>query len=273
MANDPLSTLNANLGNSEAGSGTAFYQATPDDPNVYIGDFGTAPRPGGNKPLPGGGRLPTTESAKITLPLSQAQSYIYGMDPAELNKMAERAWYLGYTEVSSPTDVMGFIDLWQKAVANAALFQAQGKNLTPMQVLEYGATGNVKTRAQRSLDGTVQTQKSRSINITDAVSAQALIRQVFQTAYGRDPTDAEIHTLASSLTAAEKNNPSVSVTNASFDSATGNQTGSTTTTSGGINPSAFLDQQVQNDPEAKEYQAASTYFPALMQLMGSAYGL
>lgn len=266
-----LASLMLNTQGGAFGSGSAQYQPDPQDPPVWVGDK-TVIRRGANKPLPGGGRVPAGHTA-TTLPLSQAKQYVYGMDPAELNKMTERAWYLGYTEVSAPNDVMGFIDLWQKAVEDAAVFQAQGKQLSPMQVLEYGATGNVKTRAERAVAGGVQTQKSRHIDITDPVSAKAMIRQAFQTAIGRDPTDAEVRTLAGSLTAAEKANPKVSVTSANFD-ASGAQTSPTTTTSsGGLDPSAFVQQQVEDDPEAKEFQAAGTYFPALMQLMGSAYGL
>lgn len=258
------------------GSGSAQYRPNPKDPPVWVGSiYGSAPRQGANKPLPGGGRLPKRQTVEheTTLPLSQAQQYVYGMDPDELNKMTEKAWYWGYSDVSAPNDVMGFIGLWQKAVEEAAAFQAKGKRLSPMQVLEYGATGNSKARAERAFAGGVQTQKTRTIDITDSTSAKAMIRQAFQTSFGRDPTDAEIRTLAGSLTAAEKANPKVSVSSANFD-ANGVQKGATTTTSsGGIDPGAFLQQQVEDDPEAREFQAAGTYFPALMQLMGSAYGL
>lgn len=273
-AGGAVASLRANM--SGAGSGAATYAPSADDPPVWVGStYSTSARVGANKPLPGGGRLPgrqTNEDA-TTLPLSQAKQYVYSMDPAEVNKLTERAWYLGYDKVSAPNDVMGFIALWQDAVDSAALFQANGKHLSPMQVLEYGATGNAKTRAERAQVGGVQTQKKRTVQITDPESARAMIRQAFKTAIGRDPTDSEIRTLAGSLTAAEKKHPQVSVTSASFDAA-GNQTGATNQTdSGGIDPSAFIQNQLEQDPAAKEFQAAGTYFPALMQLMGSAYGL
>lgn len=268
-----VATLGTDLGGGTAGSGSAYYrQQDPAEPMVWLGR-GIAPRPGANKPLPGGGRLPAKQTADRTLPLSEAKLYVRSMDTKELLDLTEKAWYLGYQEVSAPNDVMGFIALWQKAVEDAALWQQAGKRLSPMQALEFGATGNGKLRAERAMAGGVQTQKSRSIDLTDPVSARAIIRQAFKTAMGRDPTDAEVRTLAASLTAAEKANPQVTVAKASFD-ATGAPVGTpTTTTSGGINPTAFIEEQVQDDPEAKEYQAASTYFPALMQLMGSAYGL
>jgi hypothetical protein len=277
---NPLANLGQNLGGGTAGSGTAQYtgpgMADPQDPPVWVGStFSTSARPGANKPLPGGGRLPRKQSVEnaTTLPLSQAKQYVYGLDPNELNKMTERAWYLGYDKVSAPNDVMGFIALWQDAVDEAAVFQAAGKRLSPMQVLEYGATGNAKTRADRAFSGGMQTQKKRTIQLTDPVSAKAMIRQAFKTAIGRDPTDAEIRTLAGSLTAAEKAHPQVQSMTGSVDAA-GNPTGTTTETdSGGIDPSAFLQQQVEANPAAKEFQAASTYFPALMQSLGAAYGL
>lgn len=274
---DPVETLNSRM-HGEAGSGMGFYQqeSDPNDPPVYLGSIPHAFTPAvANKPLPGGGRVPrkVTKEFDTVVPLSQAGQYVYGLDDAELNQMTEQAWYWGYDEVSSPNDVMGFIGLWQKAVANAAAFQAAGKRLTPMQVLEYGATGNSQLRAERAQGPGIHTQKKRDIDITDPTSAKALIRQAFKTALGRDPTDAEVHTLAGSLTAAEKANPRVTTTSANFDAQGVQQGPMTTTTTGGIDANAFVATQLQDDPEAKEFQAASTYFPALMQLLGSAYGL
>ena len=274
----PTLSLSGSIGGGTAGSGSAYYAEPndPKDPPVWVGSiFGSAPRLGANKPLPGGGRLPGRQVTEheATMPLSQAELYVRNLDADTLQKMTEKAWYWGYDKVSAPDDIMGFIALWQDAVNEAAAFQAAGKRLSPMQVLELGATGNVKNRADRAFAGGMQTQKSRKIQLTDPVSAKALIRQAFQTAFGRDPTDAEVRTLAGSLTAAEKAHPQVTVDQASFDAA-GNPTGTPTeTVSGGIDPGAFLQEQVQDDPEAKEFQAAGTYFPALMQLMGSAYGL
>lgn len=269
-AGDPLANLQATL-NASGGAGAGSF-IDPSDPLVRLAP--TSTRVLGNKPMPGGGRL---KSQKVSvpgarMPVSQAQASIYSWTQDEWEALAKRLWYLGYDGVSDPSDIQGAIKVWQAAVDEAAKMQAGGHDMSPDDVLDMYAAANKPLATKRSA-GDVQTSKARSISLTDPTQARALITQAFQQAMGRNPTDAEVRVLTSSLNDAERKNPTVTTQSPRFDNEGNPIPGETNTvTGGGIDPSAFIQQAAQADPEAAEYQAGTFYFNTLMKALGSPVG-
>lgn len=202
-----------------------------------------------------------------------ASNAIFGWSEADQRAFARRAWYLG--GIKSPDDLQGAWDLWQQAVKIATGFSAAGNPMDPQDVLDLMLTGDPGAQRARKLraDGGIVTQKSRSINVASAQEAKSLIVEAFKTAVGREPTDAELRTYTSSLQSAMKANPTVTTSSQQYDSS-GNAVGTaTSTTTGGLDSNQFVKDQLAVDPQAAEYQAASSVFGAIMNALGPASGM
>lgn len=211
---------------------------------------------------------PGEGQTKMTV--DQATAAFWGWTDEQQSALAKKAWYLGL--VASPNDIEGAFTAWQWAVGRAGDYAAAGRDLDPSYVMEVLAAGSPKAAKQREANarrGDTVTQKSRSINLTDATQARSMIEQAFQQAVGRDPTDAEFRTLLNSLHAAQRENPTVTTQTTRYDNPLPDQT---TTTQGGVEPGAFIEQAAQDNPEAAEFQAATGLFPSLLNALNSPLG-
>jgi len=90
---------------------------------------------------------------------------------------------------------------------------------------------------------------SKSIRISDETTARTLINAVLKDAIGRGATDAELKKYTKALQTAQKASPTVNVTDSS----------GLTTTTGGINETQFLIQQVAGTDEAQANKMFSFY--------------
>lgn len=99
-----------------------------------------------------------------------------------------------------------------------------------------------------------------------ADAARRKLESMMTAALGRAPTGKEADDFQAALNEAQANNPSTTVTTTGKD-ASGNTT-STTRPSGGFNPDDFANtyarEHVQNTDEYRHYQAATTYYQALL---------
>lgn len=122
---------------------------------------------------------------------------------------------------------------------------------------------------------TSKTTTSKHVDLSSPEDVQALTTQVLRQALGRAPTAKELARFKSTITGYEKANPTVTTTTQQLspDLASGqvSVTSESSTTSGGVSDAARA-ALVQNPTEKTEeygkYQGATTYFGALMQMMG-----
>jgi hypothetical protein len=99
--------------------------------------------------------------------------------------------------------------------------------------------------------------------------AHAAAKTVTQALLGRDPDKNEMDRLASIMTGYAQKNPTITKTTQRNDGS-GNIT-SSSTSSGGYTASGvqdLLQENVKADPEYGAYQAATTYYGALMSALG-----
>lgn len=186
------------------------------------------------------------------------------------------------------------LSAWDEAVkASFAWNQSSDPNAqkwTPQDVLDSykaqaGKFGTVRqgdwmVDAQtgervKYVGATSKTTKTTTINLSSAQDVQALTTQVLTQALGRAPTAKEVAQYKSTLNAAEKANPQTTTTvsqltpNAATGSVDiGNQS---STTTGGLSSAAeqqMVMNTAQDSPEFAKYQAGTTYFNALMQMIG-----
>lgn len=218
-------------------------------------------------------RLKTGDKPLATVMMDPDEArYAWAGWPSDAQQaFAKKAWYLGL--ISSQRDLDGAYSIWQWAVSRAKDWALAGNAMDPQDVMELLADGSPDAAKQRAINaraGQTVTQKQRKIDLTDPTSARALVEQAFQQSMGRDPTDAEVRVLTDSLHKQQKANPQVQTSTTRFDQ-DGNPVddGQTTTTSGGIDPGAFIQQQAANDPEAAQYQAGTFYFQSMMNALSS----
>lgn len=137
--------------------------------------------------------------------------------------------------------------------------------------LAKSAGAAAKRAPEVDLSGTYVT-KNKSVDIWSPEDAQGLIRSVLRRELDRDPTQAEFEEFVSTLQAKQKANPAVTTTTQTTDK-TGRVTGNTSVTRGGLTSQGIEEiatRDAQSKPGWAEWQAMGTYFPALMDALGSA---
>ena len=202
------------------------------------------------------GTVTNDSSIKASTP-DEAYALWYQMGDKERSQLQQAMWAMGLTK--GPEDVDGAFATWQKAVDTAFRFNMNGNNKSVMDVLpmlsNFGLAGGAKGP---------QTRTQTTFNVLDPAQARAALTGAFQQMMGRNPTEAEINSWIASASAGLKAHPQV--TQNTVD-ANGNQTSQVIDP--GYDANAALQNQLNNDPEAKAHQAAATLYPALFQALQS----
>lgn len=175
---------------------------------------------------------------------------------------------------------------WDNLLQTAIqLTKSTGRNWTPWEVMESynhkpGTLGthrsgdwiidNATGEKVKYVGPKSRTTTQTSVDLTDPETAQALITQSLTQLLGRAPSDGELAQFKGTISGYEKSHPSVATTTEQYDSQ-GNVVATNTTRSGGVTDAArqqLLQSKVQDTPEYAKYQAGTTYFNALLQLIG-----
>lgn len=122
---------------------------------------------------------------------------------------------------------------------------------------------------------TSKTRTSRNVNLTSPEDVRALALQAMREALGRAPTTEEVAQFRSAINAMETASPEVTSTTVqlkpNLETGTVEEVSSSSTTSGGVSQAAMegvISQAAESGPEYGKYQAGTTYFNALMGMMG-----
>lgn len=281
--------LGGGLGSPGLG-GMSSSQLT-DSSIVYVGDMG---RPK-NLQGPYGPTMPySTQYAQARLAprdwsAEQLKTFV---NKGIINKVPGFEAGMGLPEV---------LDAWDKLI-NTSFQLNQGlaegeKKWTPMDVLATYANdkGNQGTKREgdwiydvatgeriKYVGKTTRTQKSKEVDLSSAEEVQALTTQILREALGRAPTAKELAQFKSTITGYEQAHPTVTTTTATItpeqieearvsgrDVWENAETSSVT--KGGVSDAARA--QLVQDPtmqtkEYGKYQSGTTYFNALMALIG-----
>lgn len=172
-------------------------------------------------------------------------------------------------ENSSNTDAVG--EAYQKALELAARKYAAGSNVTVGDVLNRwigGAGGGAGGAAAMPSSYTTRTE---SVDLTNPKSAKAMLSQTLQQRLGRAPSGSEIHAFIGALHEAQRDDPTVRKTTYKLNPSTRSYNVSKESTSGGVQADAYLSDWSgkHNEKEYGAYQAATTYFDALMQAISA----
>ncbi|MGN6127879.1 MAG: hypothetical protein ACTHON_15060 [Humibacter sp.] len=176
--------------------------------------------------------------------------------------------------------------LWQSLVKQSSLYGAQGKAVSPMDILsgyvKANSSGgwikqgdfeiNPVTGEKRYIGPRFKTTTQVNANLSDPATARAIATQLFQQLLGRDPGQGEIAAYAQALAQSEAQNPSTTTTTTQYDSTTGDPTGSSSVTTGGMTDQGralLASDEIKKKAEYGATQAATTYMQALQQAVGS----
>lgn len=179
------------------------------------------------------------------------------------------------------------VSAWQKLVQDSQTFSASGTDWSPWDVLETynqkpGAFGTVKSadgdwlldarsgERIKYIGPRSKTTTEKRVDLSSPEDVRALTTQMLTELLGRAPTAAELAKYRTSITGLEKANPSIATTTTTINDQ-GEAVGSSTTTSGGVSDAArqgLVEQGAKQGPEYGKFQSATTYFNAMMQMMG-----
>ncbi|UVD39695.1 hypothetical protein SEA_ROSEPHARIE_10 [Streptomyces phage RosePharie] len=195
--------------------------------------------------------------------LSDVANQYYNWDDKTKNKFLSQLNLAGY-DTSGLRDSQ-IAQLWGNYAAQAAQYYGQGRKLTPWDIL---ARDREQREAYMNTPRTV-TQTSTAYDLSTREDAQAIFLQAAQSLLGRDPTKAEIGSFQKALNAYEKANPTVTTQTSHYMGDTLQSQSSTT--KGGVKEGArqlMAVEDIKRDPEYGAYQAATTYFDAMMEMIG-----
>lgn len=243
--------------------------ASNKDPLVYLGQQAVAPSsmPGPYSASQQGSLYFQGGTGHKTANYSQVAQQYYEWDEKTKNKFITQLSLAGYDPQGMPDAKVA--SLWSDYAKQAAQYYNNGAGapLTPWDIL-------AKDRKQReSYAATPRTisQTSTSYDISTKEDAHAIFLTASQQLLGRDPTKAETKNFQSALNAMEKSNPTITTQTSKY---VGQELQSqTSTTKGGVKEGArqvLATEDIKKDPEYGAYQAATTYFDALMQTIGGA---
>lgn len=236
-------------------SGSSSSQGGTKDPLVYLGQ---------NDLLQGEMRFTAgTGYYDKTQKLSEVANQYYNWDDKTKNKFLSQLNLAGY-DTNSMKDSQ-IAQLWGTYASQAAQYYSQGRKMTPWDIL---AKDREQREAYMNTPRSV-TQSSTSYDMSTREDAHGIFLQAAQSLLGRDPTKAEIGAFQKALNAYEKANPTVTTQTTNYMGDT--VTGQTSTTKGGVKEGArqvMAMEDVKADPEYGAYQAATTYYDAMMEMIG-----
>lgn len=176
--------------------------------------------------------------------------------------------------------------VWSALVTEAAAYGAQGKQVSPFDLLsryvkssgasewKKDSTGrfevNALTGERRYIGPQFSTTTATHTDLTDPATARAIAEKMFQDLMGRNPGKGEIGQFASALSSSEAANPAADVTTTQYDMSSGDAISSNTTSSGGVSADAkamLAEDQIKKKREYGAVQAATTYQGALDDLV------
>lgn len=119
-----------------------------------------------------------------------------------------------------------------------------------------------------------KTTTGTRVALSTREDALALAKQSMAQILGRAPRPEEVSNYLNLLNGYESANPETTTTTSTIDPESGEVVSSATTSTGGVTNvgrQSLLEQQMLKTDEAGAYQAATTYFSALMQTLGQGF--
>lgn len=251
----------------------------PDNPPIYMGRLSpTAPLMGRSGEALAGESDKAVARGRQGFGAPDVKSYeevsnqYYMWDDATKQKFSSQLALTG-ADTSRMSDAQ-LQKAWASYVAQAGAYwqNGNGRGLTPWDIMSMDRSN----REQQGPTKSTSTSTSTALDISTKEDASYIAQQAARSLLGRDPTQQEVTKLLGTLNQYERANPRVTTsTQTSTQQPGGDSTSSSTSnTQGGVSAegrSMLAQQQLKQNPEYGAYQAATTYFNDLMQVLGRGY--
>lgn len=214
----------------------------------------------------------------------------YSSDPNLYKSFVSKLIMYKYPGASSDMGIPEAMSAWDDLLKMAiTLNKAQGKNLktnwTPWAILESynrkpGSLGthregdflvdNATGERVKYVGPKTKTTKQSAIDLSNHEQVQAIAEQALTQMIGRAPTTKELAQFKATLNGYEREHPEITTTTDHYDDM-GNVTASDVVHSGGVSDAAragLITGGVKKTKEYGKYQSGTTYFNALMQMVG-----
>jgi hypothetical protein len=212
-----------------------------------------------------------------TITMEDLFRIFHSMSQTEMNLTGMRLYLSG--QLSSPNaDQMQIWDAFARVGTMAAYqYAATGDKAADFEDIMkslakgwgMGAGDATKNGAGSDLPPT-KTDVRRDPNISNPTEASRILTDALKQKLGRAPTKAEKAAFLGALNAEQGENPLTTTTTYSgLDTATGTYEDVTAKHTGGVDAAQFADEYAatHNDKEYKAYQAATTYWSAMMSAL------
>jgi hypothetical protein len=202
--------------------------------------------------------------------ISRAEAYQQIFKWYGTPKYEEYANYLvsvGLIDEAEKTNVNTVAAHWYDAVDAAANLTSAGKKVSPWDATRL--ISGKSASASGSKAGT-QTSTTRSVNLTDPMTAKALVNDVLSRQLGRAARPDEVAAFTQVLNSAQEANPAISTETRTYDEA-GNYS-SSVHSSGGLDAAGatqVLTDKAMQSPDYGAYQAGVTYLNAFNRAIQS----
>lgn len=262
-----------------AQQGGAGLPYDPDNPPIYMGRKSpTAPLMGRSGEALAGESDKAVARGRAGIGAPDVQAYqdvanqFYTWDDSTKQKFRTELALTG-VDVQRMNDAQ-LQKAWSSYVAQSGAYwqNGNGRSLTPWDVMSMDRAN----REQQGPTKSTSTNTSTALDISTREDANYIAQQAARSLLGRDPTQQEITKLLGTLNQYERANPRVTTsTQVSTQQPGGDSTSeSSSTAQGGVSAEArnmLAQQQLKQGPEYGAYQAATTYFNDLMQVLGRGY--
>lgn len=258
-------------------------------PGVYMGKTSGRPKKGFAPGEVVPGIAGPTEPPQIDKYLNSAEA---GIQPYHWSEQ-EKSDFIhagiirklpGFSENMGLPDILSE---WGKLIGYSTTLGKQGIKMSPMDIMntyksregqtykkgnwEYDA---VTDQPVKYVGPTSRTDTSTKFDISTREDALALAKTSMAQMLGRAPTQDELGNYLNTLNGYERANPTQSTTTTQISPETGEAVSSSSVATGGVSQAgraAVLEQEMQKKPEYASYQAASTYYGAMMQELMRGY--
>lgn len=245
--------------------------------------------PGYATPFSGGYKLTSDTSqpaGDINKSYADAQQMPLSWDQATLSKFVNTGILYKIKGFGPDMGMPEIMSAWDDQLQAAHAFsQGSGKKWSPWDVMNSynskpGQFGEIKqgdwmvdaaTGAKVKYVGPRSTtQTNKRIDLSSAEDVQAITTNALTQLLGRAPSDKEVAQYKATLNGYEREHPQVTTTTQQID-AQGVAGDTSTTSSGGVTDAArqaLITDKTVGTPEYNKYQAGTTYFNALLQMIG-----
>lgn len=286
-SNDPLALTGMSRESLSSGTLGAGYQSVDPLPNdsIFIG-AGALGRPVGTR-----GHDPGRSSGFTTYDQAQnLPAYWYSNDPSRYKSLVAKLVMYKVPGINPDSGLPEIGQAWDQLLSTAIrLNKSQGKdqktNWTPWDILESynqkpGSLGthregdflidNASGERVKYVGPRTKTSKQSAIDLSNHEQVQSIAEQALTQLIGRAPTVKELAQFKSTLNGYEREHPEVTTTTDHYDDM-GNVVASDVVHAGGVDEATragLISSGVKKGKEYGKYQAGTTYFNALMQMVG-----